>query len=193
MSALHTLQRDSGVAPDGAFGKVTLNAAAKHFGLNKNRAAHFFAQTYHETGGYKTFVENLNYSAARLHAIFPNQFPTLESAIPFDRNPVKIANKIYANRMGNTDPNDGWTYRGRGAIQLTGKENYTKFGYLTCPDDVEDKYAFESAIKYFERLWPICDQGTTDATILAITKKINGGTIGLDERKALTYKFVGML
>lgn len=193
MSAIKTLQAKCGVVADGDFGPATLKAAAAHFGLSKARAAHFFGQTCHETGNFTRFEENLNYSAQRLTQVFPARFPTLTSALPYDRNPQKIANKIYGGRMGNDEENDGWTYRGRGAIQLTGKSNYAKYGYLTEPDKVSDEYAFESALRFFEPLWSICDQGITDSVILQLTKKVNGGTIGLEERKQLTYKFAGML
>lgn len=193
MNALTTLQSRIGVRADGDFGPNTLKAAASYFGLSRVRAAHFFGQTCHETGGYTIFEENLNYSAKRLHEVFPKRFPTLESATPYAGSSQKLANKIYGGRMGNEDVNDGWTYRGRGAIQLTGKSNYAKYGYLNNPDEVADKYAFDAALHYFEPLWSICDCGVNDATITRITKLINGGTVGLEERKTLTYKFAGIL
>jgi predicted chitinase len=121
--SLVTLQQKLGVTADGAFGPGTFKAAAAYYKLNKNRAAHFFAQTAHETGGFKAFSENLNYGAKGLRGVFGKYFPTDALAKAYERQPQKIANRVYANRMGNGDEasGDGWRYRGRGALQLTGK------------------------------------------------------------------------
>jgi putative chitinase len=197
--SLKSLQERAGVAADGAFGPGTMKAGMALLKLSPIRAAHFFAQTSHETGGFKAFSENLNYSAQGLQGIFGKYFPgTLEES--YARQPEKIANRVYASRMGNGDEasGDGWKYRGRGALQLTGKSNYEAFAkYLgtdevvTNPDLVATKYAFESAMFFFERnkLWTICDKGINDAAILELTKRINGGTHGLEDRKAKTYKY----
>jgi putative chitinase len=200
MSLKH-LQERAGVAADGAFGPGTMKAGMALLKLSPIRAAHFFAQTAHETGGFKAFSENLNYSADGLNKIFPKYFKNAgRNAAEFARNPEKIANIVYASRMGNGDPasGDGWKFRGRGALQLTGKANYEAFAkylghneVLENPDLVATKYAFESAMFFFERnkLWEICDKGINDAAILALTKRINGGTHGLDDRKVKTYKY----
>ena len=197
--SLKSLQEKIGVTADGAFGPGTMKAAMEYYKLTPVRAAHFFAQTSHETGGFKAFSENLNYSAQGLQGIFGKYFPgTLEES--YARQPEKIANRVYASRMGNGDEasGDGWKYRGRGALQLTGKSNYKAFAeylkkpeLLDTPDLVATTYAFESAMFFFDRnkLWSICDQGVTDASILALTKRINGGTHGLEDRKAKTYKY----
>jgi len=197
--SLKSLQERAGVAADGAFGPGTMKAAMTLLKLTPIRAAHFFAQTSHETGGFKAFSENLNYSAQGLQGIFGKYFPgTLEES--YARQPEKIANRVYASRMGNGDEasGDGWKFRGRGALQLTGKANYEAFAkylgnneILENPDLVATKYSFESAMFFFERnkLWAICDQGINDAAILALTKRINGGTHGLEDRKAKTYKY----
>jgi putative chitinase len=197
--SLKSLQERAGVAADGAFGPGTMKAAMGLLKLTPIRAAHFFAQTSHETGGFKAFSENLNYSAQGLQGIFGKYFPgTLEES--YARQPEKIANRVYASRMGNGDEasGDGWKFRGRGALQLTGKANYEAFAkylgnneVLENPDLVATKYSFESAMFFFERnkLWAICDQGINDAAILALTKRINGGTHGLEDRKAKTYKY----
>jgi len=197
--SLKSLQERAGVAADGAFGPGTMKAAMTLLKLTPIRAAHFFAQTSHETGGFKAFSENLNYSAQGLQGIFGKYFPgTLEES--YARQPEKIANRVYASRMGNGDEasGDGWKYRGRGALQLTGKANYEAFAkYLGTnevmenPDLVATKFAFESAMFFFERnkLWAICDKGINDAAILELTKRINGGTYGLEDRKAKTYKY----
>ena len=199
--SLKSLQEKAGVSADGLFGPGTMKAATAFYKFSPVRAAHFFAQTAHETGGFKAFSENLNYSADGLNKIFPKYFKNAgRDANAYARNPEKIANVVYASRMGNGDEasGDGWKYRGRGALQLTGKSNYEAFAkylgnneVLENPDLVATKYAFESAMFFFERnkLWTICDQGINDAAILALTKRINGGTHGLEDRKAKTYKY----
>ena len=202
--SLVTLQQKLGVTADGAFGPGTFKAAAARYKLNKNRAAHFFAQTAHETGGFKAFSENLNYGAKGLCGVFGKYFPTDALAKAYERQPQKIANRVYANRMGNGDEasGDGWRYRGRGALQLTGKLNYQLFSdyidrpdVMTNPDLVATELCFESALWFFDKnkLWSICDQGINDADILALTKRINGGTHGLDDRKAKTKKYATWL
>jgi len=197
--SLKSLQERAGVAADGAFGPGTMKAAMTLLKLTPIRAAHFFAQTSHETGGFKAFSENLNYSAQGLQGIFGKYFPgNLEES--YARNPEKIANRVYADRMGNGNEasGDGWKYRGRGALQLTGKANYKAFAdylgkpeIMDNPDLVATTYAFESAMFFFDKnkLWSICDKGINDAAILELTKRINGGTHGLEDRKAKTYKY----
>lgn len=201
--SLKSLQTKIGVTADGAFGPGTLKAAMTYYKLTPERAAHFFAQTSHETGEFKIFSENLNYSADGLKKIFPKYFPgTLAEG--YSRNPEKIANKVYGGRMGNgaETTGDGYKFRGRGALQTTGKSNYqTLSNYLkkpeimTNPDLVASDFAFESAMYFFDsnKLWTICDQGVNDTSILSLTKRINGGTNGLDHRKALTTKYYGWL
>jgi len=134
--SLKSLQTKIGVNADGAFGPGTLKAAMTYYKFTPERAAHFFAQTSHETGGFKAFSENLNYSAQGLQGIFGKYFPgNLEES--YARQPEKIANRVYADRMGNGNEasGDGWKYRGRGALQLTGKANYEAFSkYLNKPE-----------------------------------------------------------
>lgn len=197
--SLQSLQKKIGVTADGAFGPGTMKKAMEFYKLTPVRAAHFFAQTAHETGGYKLFSENLNYSAQGLQGIFGKYFPgNLEES--YARNPEKIANRVYASRMGNGDEKsgDGWKYRGRGALQLTGKDNYAAFAkylqkpeIMTTPDLVATEYSFESAMFFFDKnkLWEICDKGINDAAILALTKRINGGTHGLEDRNQKTKKY----
>jgi putative chitinase len=201
--SLKSLQEKIGTVPDGAFGPNTMRKAMEFFKLTPIRAAHFFGQTAHETGGFKLFSENLNYSSQGLQRTFSKYFPgTLEQL--YARNPEKIANRVYANRMGNGDEKsgDGWKYRGRGALQLTGKNNYEAFSkYLDKPEIMENPdlvvthYAFESAMFFFDKnkLWSICDQGITDKAITSLTRRINGGTHGLQDRldrTKLYYKFI---
>lgn len=202
--SLVNLQQKIGVTADGAFGPGTLKAASAFYKLSPNRAAHFFAQTAHESGNFKAFSENLNYSAKGLRGIFRKYFPTDALANAYARQPMKIANRVYANRMGNgpEGSGDGWKFRGRGALQLTGHDNYQAFAnyvnrpdVMTNPDLVAGELCFESALWFFDRnkLWGICDQGVNDASILALTKRINGGTHGLDDRKLKTKKYAGWL
>jgi len=202
--SLIELQKKIGVTADGAFGPGTLKAAAAFYKLSPNRAAHFFAQTAHESGGFKAFSENLNYGAKGLRGIFGKYFPTDALARAYERKPEKIANRVYANRMGNGDEasGEGWLFRGRGSLQLTGKFNFKAFSdyigrpdVMTNPDLVATELAFESALWFFDKnkLWSICDQGVNDAAILALTKRINGGTHGLDDRKLKTKKYAAWL
>jgi putative chitinase len=156
------------------------------------RLAHFLAQCGHESGGFRLTKENLNYSAKGLNGIFKKYFPTLESALPYERKPEKIANKVYGNRMGNGSEasGDGAKYCGRGYIQLTGKENYQAFFKSinlpvdTDPNLVATVYALQSAAWFFSKnkLHTIADQGASDAVVTSVTKRVNGGTIGLADR-----------
>ena len=202
--SLKSLQAKIGVTADGAFGPGTLKAAMAYYKMTPERAAHFFAQTAHESGNFKAFSENLNYGASGLTSIFKKYFPTTEKALLYERKPEKIANLVYGNRMGNGDEasGDGFKFRGRGALQLTGKDNYKLFSeylkkpeIMTNPDLVATEYAFESAIFFFDRnkLWDICDKGVNKDTILALTKRINGGTHGLADREEKTLKYYGYL
>ena len=155
------------------------------------RLAHFLAQCGHESGGFKVVSENLNYGAAGLQSIFKKYF-TAESAKEYQRKPEKIANIVYANRMGNGNQasGEGYKFRGRGFIQLTGKDNYTAFDktveddILATPDLVATKYPLLSAAWFFHKngLHKIADEGATDAVVTKVTKRVNGGTIGLPDR-----------
>ena len=197
--SLKSLQTKAGVNADGAFGPGTLKAGMAFYKFTPQRAAHFFAQTAHETGGFQAFSENLNYSATGLQNTFGKYFPgNLEES--YARQPIKIASRVYGDRMGNGNEasKEGWTFRGRGALQTTGKSNYQSFSdylkkpeIMTNPDLVATDYAFESAMFFFDKnkLWSICDKGVSDATILSLTKRINGGTNGLEDRASLTKRY----
>ena len=198
--SLKSLQTKIGVTADGAFGPGTMKRAMEFYKLSPVRAAHFFAQTAHESGNFKAFSENLNYGAKGLLGIFKKYFPTQEKALLYERKPEKIANVVYASRMGNGDEasGEGWKFRGRGALQLTGKENYKAFSdylkkpeIMTNPDLVATEFSFESAMFFFDKnkLWSICDEGVNDASILKLTKRINGGTHGLEDRTQKTKKY----
>jgi len=185
------LDKLKGHIPDAVIQMIP-DTAAK-FQINTPlRLAHFLAQCGHESGGFKATQENLNYSAKGLNGIFKKYFPTLESALPYERKPEKIASKVYGGRMGNgpESSGEGYKFRGRGYIQLTGKENYTAFGkaigedILSNPDVVASKYALLSAAWLFSKngLHKMADGGATDAVVTSITKRVNGGTIGLPDR-----------
>ncbi len=200
LGPLAALQAKCGVTADGKWGPGTYKAAKNYFKLSNSQAAHFFGQCSHESGGFKVFSENLNYSADGLTKIFKKYFPSLAAAQPYARKPEKIANKVYANRMGNgpESSGDGWKFRGRGPIQLTGKDNYTAFAkhigrpdVLTNPDIVATELAFESALFFFQKngLFAIADKGVSDAVITQITKRVNGGTHGLDDRLKKTKQY----
>lgn len=165
----------------------------KKFELNTPlRLAHFLAQAGHESGGFKAVNENLNYGAKGLLGIFKKYFPTEAKAILYERKPEKIANLVYGGRMGNGPEatGDGYKFRGRGYIQLTGRDNYTAFSKainedLTAnPDLVATKYPLLSAAWFFHKngLHKIADGGATDAVVTSVTKRVNGGTIGLPDR-----------
>ena len=164
------------------------------FGIdNPLRLSHFLSQCAHESGNFKLVRENLNYSADGLRKIFPKYFPTIEVANKYARQPEKIANRVYANRMGNGDEasGDGWKYKGAGFVQLTGKDNYASFDkfvdddILANPDLVATKYPLMSAAFFFHKnkLWDVCDKGHSHDVVLAVTKRVNGGTNGLADRQ----------
>ena len=156
------------------------------------RLAHFLAQAGHESGGFKAVNENLNYGAKGLLGIFKKYFPTPEKAALYERKPEKIANLVYGGRMGNgaEATGEGYKFRGRGYIQLTGKDNYKAFdavveeNLLESPDLVATKYPLLSAAWFFHKngLHKIADGGATDAVVTSVTKRVNGGTIGLPDR-----------
>ena len=185
------LDKLRGHIPDAVIAMIP-DTAAK-FQINTPlRLAHFLAQCGHESGGFRATQENFNYSAKGLNGIFKKYFPTEASAAAYARNPQKIANKVYGGRMGNglEASGDGYKFRGRGYIQLTGKDNYTAFGkaigedICANPDKVASTYALLSAAWFFSKngLHKMADGGSTDAVVTSITKRVNGGTIGLADR-----------
>jgi len=185
------LDKLKGHIPDAVI--TMIPAVAQKFQIDSAlRLAHFLAQCGHESGGFRLTKENLNYSAKGLNGIFKKYFPTLESALPYERKPEKIANKVYGGRMGNgpESTGDGAKFCGRGYIQLTGKDNYTAFGksigedVCANPQVVAEKYALLSAAWFFSKngLHKMADGGATDTVVTSITKRVNGGTIGLADR-----------
>lgn len=190
-----------GIVPASVIAQIP--ETATKFGITTNlRLAHFLAQCAVESGGFKATVENLNYSAKRLAEVFPKYFRTVSTAA-YANNPQKIASRVYANRMGNGSEasGDGFKFRGRGYIQLTGKTNYVRFSKfigedcVANPDLVATKYPLASAAFYFNsnKLWAICDTGASNATVTRVTRAVNGGINGLPERLKDFKKFITAL
>jgi putative chitinase len=180
-----------------------LGGVIKQFNItNSFRLTHFLAQVAHESGNFKHLRENLNYSAEGLIKVFPKYF-SKETALWYARKPEAIANLVYGNRMGNGDKNsgDGWRFRGRGYIMITGKNNYKEFGdfikvdLLKDPDLIATKYPLTSAAWFFQKrkLWDICDRGGDLATIKRISVLINGGVNGMSDRVSKTNVFMNLL
>ena len=185
------LEKLKGHIPDAVIAQIP--DTASKFQINTPlRLAHFLAQCGHESGGFRATQENLNYSAKGLNGIFKKYFPTEAAAKAYERQPAKIASKVYGGRMGNgpESTGEGYKFRGRGYIQLTGKENYTAFGksinedICSNPDKVASSYALLSAAWFFNKngLHKMADEGATDLVVTKITKRVNGGTIGLPDR-----------
>jgi putative chitinase len=186
------LDRLVGHIPQAVINQIPDTAA--RFGITTSlRLAHFLAQCGHESGGFRAVSENLNYSAKGLLGIFRKYFTNVNLAMQYERKPEKIANRVYSSRMGNGNEasGEGYKFRGRGYIQLTGKDNYRAFDatvgedILANPDLVATKYPLASAAFFFKRnnLWAICDRGSSSDVVTAVTKRVNGGTIGLADRQ----------
>jgi putative chitinase len=188
-----------GHVPDSVIAQLPETMAK--FGLDTPiKLSHFLAQAGHESGGFKLVNENLNYGAKGLRGIFGKYFPTDEKALLYERKPEKIANLVYGGRMGNgaEATGDVYKFRGRGYIQLTGKDNYTAFSKsigedcVGNPDLVATKYPLASAAWFFTRCLSKCTDAS-DAAITAVTKCVNGGTIGLEDRKKHFHEYYKLL
>ena len=163
------------------------------YGINtKNRQAGFISQCAHESGNFTTISENLNYSAQGLLATFPKYFKTLSDTTDYVRQPQKIANKVYANRMGNSteESGDGWKYKGTGFIQITGKNNYTAFANykkITVTEVIIYINTIEGSVESALFFWKNNNINTycDNDDIVGMTKKINGGIVGLQDRTVL--------
>ena len=195
------LEKLKGHIPDAVIAQIP--DTAKKFNITTPlRLAHFLAQCGHESGNFKAVSENLNYSADGLKKIFPKYFPGNLSE-SYAKNPEKIASKVYGSRMGNGDETtkEGYKFRGRGYIQLTGKSNYTNFAKfigedtVANPDLVSTKYPLASAAFFFDsnKLWSICDKGADVATVTSVTKRVNGGVIGINDRIKHFNEFYSLL
>ena len=184
------LSKLKGHVPDTVIAQIP--DVMQKFGIDTPvEVAHFLAQCGHVSGGFRVVNENLNYSAKGLLGIFKKYFPSQALAEAYQRKPEKIANKVYASRMGNGDEasGEGFKFRGRGFIQLTGKSNYTAFGksigvdIAANPDLVATKYPLLSAAWFFSKNCLSKCKDASDASVLAVTKCVNGGTIGLADRQ----------
>jgi putative chitinase len=188
---LDKLVRITPTALDGAWQACACaNVALVKAGVlsNPNRAAHFWGQVLHETSGLTVLVENLNYSAKRLTEVWPSRFPTLDQAQPFAHSPQALANKVYAGRNGNRLPDDGWIFRGRGFLQLTGRGNYERIGQAVGLDLVHNpdwvtwpEFGLLVAAEYWRQAG--CNELADQDDIVKVTRAINGGLTGLDDRK----------
>ena len=195
------IEKLKGTIPDTVIAQIA--ETAKKFNITNNlRLAHFLAQCAHESGNFKAVSENLNYSADGLKKTFGKYFPgTLAES--YAKQPEKIASRVYGGRMGNGDETtkEGYKFRGRGYIQLTGKANYVSFtkfigeDCVTTPDLVTNKYPLASAAFFFDsnKLWSICDLGSSDDVVTKVTKRVNGGTHGLEDRLTKFKKYYSLL
>lgn len=195
------LSKLKGHVPDSVIADIPM--IMEKYGIDTAlKLAHFLGQAGHESGNFKVVNENLNYSGDRLKVIFPKYFKD-KDVTAYNRNPEKIANVVYASRMGNgaEATGEGYKFRGRGYIQLTGKDNYKAFGasigedLTSNPDLVSTKYALASAAWFFSKngLCAIAEKGIGDDIITQITKRVNGGTIGLEDRIKHTKEFYNLL
>ncbi len=203
MNQLQLFQKRNYLVPDGVIGKNTLRKMKEVFFISSDaKLAHFVGQMAHESKNFTASVENLNYSESGLLKTFRKYF-NRETAALYARNPEKIANKVYANRMGNGNEasGDGWKHRGRGPLQITGKNNQEQFANKICdlrildnPAIISEAYYFESALFFFDEnnLWHLCEE-VDNQSIINLTKRINGWVNGLQDRIYLTNKYYGML
>lgn len=167
------------------------------------RLSHFLSQCHHESGGFRSKIENMNYGAKRLMEVFPKYFPTLQMAQEYAGKPEKIGSRVYANRMGNGDEStgEGFKYRGRGFIQITGKNKYRTLSnlwdidILDNPDLIAEKYPFKSAGWFWNaaKLNQYADKGSTMADVEKVTKIVNGGKNGLQSRRKLFVNYYQLL
>lgn len=172
----------------------------ERFGISDTplRAAHFLAQVLHESGGLVHAEESLWYTAARLKAVWPHRFPTLAAAAPYAGNPEALANHTYGGRMGNDEDGDGWRYRGRGMIQITGKDMYHQVGEMLDVDlagDPDQVLGALCAAPVAAAIWEIkgCNEFADADDIEGVTRRINGGLIGLEDRAAILSRLKEVL
>jgi len=196
------LTKLKGHVPDSVIAQIP--GIQTKFELNTSlRLAHFLAQCGHESGNFQLVTENLNYGANGLFITFKKYFPTQEVAKLYERQPEKIGNHVYCNRNGNGSEasGEGYKFRGRGYIQLTGKVNYQAFSTsigedcVASPDLVATKYPLASAAWFFYKngLHKIADGGSSDQVVTEVTKRVNGGTNGLADRLAHFKEYFALL
>jgi putative chitinase len=196
------LNKLKGHIPDTVIGQIP--GVMEKFQINTPlRLSHFLSQCGHESGGFKAVNENLNYGAKGLMTTFKKYFPTEALAKQYERKPELIASKVYGGRMGNgvEATKEGWKFKGRGYIQLTGKDNYKAFDAIVAenilenPDLVATKYPLLSAAWYWNsrKINATADLGAGDDTVTKVTKLVNGGTIGLEDRKKHFKEYYDLL
>jgi putative chitinase len=207
---LRNLQAKCGCIPDGSFGPNTARGIMKYYDMSPERAAHFLGQVVIESMNFQAVEENLNYSVDSIMRVFGRYFDSHVEAKPYSRNPRALANYVYMDKnrtskskLGNVNPGDGYAFRGRGFIQVTGRANVEKFAkdkglpeVVDNPDIIATEYPMESALWYFDRtrgLWKLCDGKVTKQSCKDITKKVNGGYNHLHERTEETFKIYGWL
>jgi len=183
--------------------KYMLEVVTRYKITSPTRLAHFMAQIAHESGNFQFTTENLNYSADSLLRVFPKYFKDKATADQYARKAEMIGSRVYGSRMGNGNEasKEGFKFRGRGYLQLTGKDNYTAFSAfigedcVANPDLVATKYPMDSAIWFFDRnkLWAICDKGETNEVVTEVTKRVNGGTHGLADRLSKFKTYIQLL
>lgn len=204
MNYVKDFQSKNNLVVDGIVGPKTLLKMKDVFNIPSIEAtAHFVGQVDHETAGFKYDIENLNYSVKGLLRVFKRYFPTEDIAKKYARNPEKIANRVYANRMGNGDEQsgDGWKMRGRGALQLTGRDNITEYSryvknknIITNPDLVLPDHYWKVAVFFFQRnnLWKLTNKVDYNS-VRKLTRRINGGYNGLQHRYDRTIHYYKLL
>lgn len=205
---LRRLQAKCGCTPDGSFGPNTARGIMKYYEMSPERTAHFLGQVVVESMNFQAVEENLNYSVDALMRYFGRYFDNRIEAKAYSRNPRALANYVYMDKnrtakskLGNVHPNDGFNFRGRGFVQVTGRANVEKFAkdmvlpeVVENPDLIATEYPMESAIWYFNSrrgLWKLCDGDVTEKSCREITKKVNGGYNHVKERTAETFKIYG--
>lgn len=192
------IQKHVGAIQDGIIGNETLSKFSQKYGISKAMTAHFFGNIDHESGGFRIVRENMNYSASRLLQVFPKYF-TKETAMKYANKPELIGNRVYGGRMGNA-PDEGYKFRGRGFLQLTGKNNYTRLGnylgvdLINNPDLVASDYPLESAIFFFQsnKLFSLVDD-ISELSIQKVRRRVNGGLNGISEVVKLTRYYYNLI
>lgn len=192
------IQKHVGAIQDGIIGNETLSKFRQKYGISKAMTAHFFGNIDHESGGFRIVRENMNYSASRMLQVFPKYF-TKETAAQHAHNPELIGNRVYGGRMGNS-PDEGYKFRGRGFLQTTGKNNYTRLGnylgvdLISDPDRVATDYPLESAVFFFQsnKLFDLVDD-ISELSIQKVRRRVNGGLNGISEVVKLTRYYYNLI
>lgn len=192
------IQKHVGAIQDGIIGNETLSKFRQKYGISKAMTAHFFGNIDHESGGFRIVRENMNYSASRLLQVFPRYF-TKETAMQHAHKPDLIGNRVYGGRMGNA-PDEGYKFRGRGFLQLTGKNNYRAFGeyigvdLIDNPDLAATDYPIESAIFFFQsnKLFSLVDD-ISELSIQKVRRRVNGGLNGINDVRNKVHKYYNLM